>query len=77
METRRYRPKLLMSTAKRRKPSWFGHVCRHDTLPKIILRRTVDGSRRRARSRKSWKDNIKERTGQSMSSLLRIADDRD
>ena len=25
-----------MSTVTRRKWSWFGHVCRHDTLPKII-----------------------------------------
>ena len=33
--------------------------------------------RRRWRPRKSWKDNIKEWTGQSMPSLLRIADDRD
>ena len=36
----------------------------------------MDGSRRRGRPHKSWKDNIKEWTGQSMSSLLRIADDR-
>ena len=28
---------LLLSIVKRRKLSWFGHVCRHDTLPKIIL----------------------------------------
>ena len=26
---------LFLSTVKRRKLSWFGHVCRHDTLPKI------------------------------------------
>ena len=52
------------------------HVCRHDTLPKIILQGTVNGSRGRGRSRKSWKDNIKEWTGQSMSSLLRIEGDR-
>ena len=26
-----------MSTVKRRKLSWFGHVCSHDTLLKIIL----------------------------------------
>ena len=41
---------------KRRKLSWFGHVCCHDTLPKIILQWTVDGSRRRGRSRKSSMD---------------------
>ena len=57
---------LLLSTVKRRKLSWFGHVCRHDTLPKIILQGSVDGKRRRGRPRKSWKDNIKEWKGQSM-----------
>ena len=41
-----------------------------------MLQGTVDGSRRRRRPRKSWKDNINEWTGQSMSSLLRIPDDR-
>ena len=43
---------------------------------KIILQGTEDGSRRRARLRKSWSDNIKEWTGHSLSSLMRIADDR-
>ena len=70
------RQELLLSTVKRRKLSWLGHVCRHNTLPNIILQRRVDGSRRRGIPRKSWKDNIKEWTGQSMSSLLRIAADR-
>ena len=27
---------LLLSTVQHHKLSWFGHVCRHDTLPKII-----------------------------------------
>ena len=26
--------KILLSTVKRRKLSWLGHVCPHDTLPK-------------------------------------------
>ena len=43
---------------------------------KIILQGTVDDSRRTGRQQKSWKDNIKEWTGQSLSLLLRIADDR-
>ena len=30
-------------TVKRHKLSWFGHVCRHDTLPKIILQVIMDG----------------------------------
>ena len=43
---------------------------------KIILQGTDDGSRPRGRPRKSWRENIRERTGHSLSSLLRIADDR-
>ena len=70
------RRQLLLSTAMRRKLSGFGHVCRHDMLPKIILQRTVDSSRRRGRFHKSWKGDSKEWTGQSMSSMLRIADNR-
>ena len=57
------------------KLSWFSHVCRLDTLPNIILQGTEDGSRRRGGPRKSWRGNIKEWTSQSMSPLLRIADD--
>ena len=34
---------LLLSTVKRRKSSWFGHGCRHDILPEIILQRTMLG----------------------------------
>ena len=67
---------LLLSTVERRKLSWFGHVCRHDTLPKVILQGSVDGRRRRSRPRKSWKDSIVEWTGQPMSSLLRVPEDR-
>ena len=40
---------LLLSTVKRRKLSWFSHVCRHDTLSKIILQGSVDGRRLRGR----------------------------
>ena len=69
------RQELLLSTIERGKLR-FGHVCRHNTLPNIILQGTVDGRRRRGRPRKSWKDNINEWTGQSLSSLLRIVDDR-
>ena len=42
---------------------------------KIILQGTVAGNRRRGKSHKSWRDNVKEWTGQSLS-LLRIVDNR-
>ena len=53
-----------------------GHICHHDTLPKILPQVTVDSSRCRGRPLISWKDNIKEQTGRLMSSLLHIMDDR-
>ena len=67
---------ILLSTIKRRTLSRFGHVCRHVTLLKTTLHETVDGGRRSGRLCTSWKDNINEWTDQSLSSLLRIADDR-
>ena len=77
METGQYpRRTLGVFLVKRHKLSWFGHVCCHDMLPKIMLQGTVDGGRRSGKPRKSWKDNIKEWTGQSMSSLLCIVDDK-
>ena len=44
------RDELVMSTIKRRKLSWFSHVC-HDTQPKIILQGTVNGARRSGKRR--------------------------
>ena len=74
METFQY-PRRTSRTfiVKRRRLSRFGHVCRHDMLPKIILLGTR--SRRRWRPCKSWSDNIKEWTDQSLS-LLRTTDNR-
>ena len=61
---------FLLSTVKRRKLSWLGHVCRHDTLPKIILQGSMDRRRRRGSPRKSWKDNIKDWTDQSIDVII-------
>ena len=69
------RQELSLSTVKRRKLSWFGHVRRLDTLANIVPQGTVGGNRCRGRPRKLWKDNIRKWTGQSMLSLLHIADD--
>ena len=69
------RQELSLSTVA----SYHGSAtfCRNDTLLKIKTTEvTVDGSRCRGRPRKSWKDYIKEWTGQSLLRLLRIADDR-
>ena len=47
------RQELLLSNIKRRKLSCFGHVYRHDALPKIHIHGTVDGSRRKGWPRKN------------------------
>ena len=49
----------LLATIKRRKLTWFGHVTRHNSLPKTILQGTLEGGRKRGRQAKSWLDNIK------------------
>jgi exonuclease III len=66
----------IMATIKRRKLTWFGHVVRHNNLPKTILQGTVQGGRRRGRQRKCWFDNIKEWTNLQMSELLTVAQNR-
>ena len=53
----------LLTSVKRRKLKWYGHVTRSSGLAKTILQGTVQGGRRRGRQRKRWEDNIKEWTG--------------
>ena len=67
----------LLSTVRRRKMKWFGHIVRHDSLTKTILQGTVEGARRKGRQRKNWLDNLKEWTGLPLDTLLQTAADRD
>ena len=67
----------LLTTVKRRKLAWFGHVCRHNTLSKTIMQGTTPGSRKRGRPRKSWSDNVKEWTDMKTSELLLATGDRE
>ena len=67
---------VVTNCKERHKLSWFSHSCLQKTLPKVILQGTVDGCCRRGRSSKSWRDNIKKWTSPSLSSLLRITDNR-
>ena len=66
----------LLTTIKRRKLKWYGHVTRSDGLAKTILQGTVQGGRRRGRQRKKWADNILEWTGRSFSDTQALARDR-
>ena len=53
----------LLTTVKRHKLQWYGHVSRSSGLAKTILQGTVKGGRRQGRQRKRWEDNIRKWTG--------------
>ena len=64
----------LLTSVKRRKLKWYGHVTRSSGLAKTILQGTLQGRRRRGRQRKRWEDNIKEWTGLEWNIILRKAE---
>ena len=66
----------LLATVKRRELAWYGHLKRHNSLSKTILRGTFEGGRHLGRQRKSWMDNIKESTTLPMLELLTRASRR-
>ena len=66
----------LLTTIKRKKLKWYGHVTRSSGLSKTILQGTVNGSRRRGRQKKKWEDNITEWTGLELRNTLRSAECR-
>ena len=67
----------LLTSVKRPKQKWYGHVTRSSGLAKTILQGTVQEGRRRGRQRKRWEDNIKEWTGLEWNILLRKAENRE
>ena len=67
----------LLTSKKRRKLKWYGHVTRSSGLAKTILQGIVQGGRRRGRQRKRWEDNIKEWIGLEWKTLLRKAENRE
>ena len=66
----------LLTTVKKRKLRWYGHVTRSEGLAKTILQGTVQGKRRRGRQKKKWADNILEWTGKSFAVTQAIAHNR-
>ena len=55
----------LLTTVKKRKLRWYGHVTRSSGLSKTILQGTVQGGRKMGRPKKRWACNIKDWTGLS------------
>ena len=66
----------LLTTVKRRKLQWYGHVFRSSGLAKTFLQGTVKGARRQGRQRKRWEDNIREWTGLEFAKSQRAVENR-
>ena len=67
----------LLTTVKRRKLQWHGHVSRSSGLAKTILQGTVQGGRKQGRQRKRWADNIREWTGLEFTKSQRAVENRE
>ena len=67
----------LLTTVKKRKLKWYGHVSRSSGLAKTILQGTVRGGRRRSRQKKRWEDNIKEWKGMEFADSQRAVKNRE
>ena len=67
----------LLTTVKRRKLQWYGHVSRSSGLAKTILQGRVKGERRRGSQKKRWEDNIREWTGLEFAKSQRAVENRE
>ena len=67
----------LLTTVKRRKLQWYGHVSRSSGLAKTILQGAVEGGRRQGRQRKKWEDNIRKWTGLEFGKSQRAVENRE
>ena len=67
----------LLTTAKRHKLQWYGHVSCSSGMAKTIMQVTVKGGRRQGRQRKKWEDNIREWTGLDFAKSQRAVENRE
>ena len=66
-----------MTTVKRRKLKWYGHLTRSIWLAKRVLQGTLQGGRRRGRQKKRWEDNIPEWTDMTLDAAMRKGERRE
>ena len=67
----------LLTTIKKRKLRWYGHITRSTGLSKTILQGTTQGGRSQGRPKKKWADNIAEWTGLNFAETQALAHDRE
>ena len=66
----------LLTTVKKHKLKWYGHISHSTSLAKSILQGIVPGRRGGSRQRKRWEDNIKEWTALAFSRFQNAAMDQ-
>ena len=67
----------LLTSIKKRRLQFYGHVRRHNNIQKTILEGKVNGKRKRGRRRRSWTMNIADDAGKPINECATIACDRD
>ena len=68
----------LLDTIKKRKLSFFGHICRNKcTLMKDIIQGKMEGRRGRGRPKTAYMDNIREWTGRNNREIYAMTEDRE
>ena len=68
--------KFLLSTVKRRKYSWFGHVCRLDTLLTTILQGIVEGGCRKKKTAEITEGHTGQHHGMDVPVIVVVAANR-
>ena len=66
----------ILTTVKKCKLKWFGHVSRSSGLAKTNLQGTVQGGRTRGRQKERWENNISEWTGLKFCNAVREAENK-
>ena len=56
----------LISTIKKRKTTYFGHIIRRNNIHRLLLDGPLEGKRSRRRPRTEWMTNITERNGNAI-----------
>ena len=66
-----------LTTVKRRKLQWCGHVSRSSGLAKTILQGTVKGGRRQGREKNRWENSLWKWTGLEFAKSQRAVENRE
>ena len=68
---------VVLTTVRRLKLQWCGHVSLSSGLAKTTMQGTVKGGRRQGRQRKRWEDNIREWTGLEFAKFQWVVENRE